>query len=219
MGRHRRRSRLTRRLVAVERQGATTVVTSEFATATGIAVAHEARYTALGDGGIAVEETAEIPDELDDLARVGTVMELDAELEDFEWFGTGPHETYPDRRRSGLVGRWTSSVTDQLVPYIRPQRERRSCRRPLVLASERRRWPACVSDLDEPRQVSATHARAADLDVGDPRRGPRHVPADDRRDRCRPTAAWAPRAVARTRSPSTSSTPAGTRGADAPIVD
>ena len=37
------------------------------------------------------------------------------------WFGTGPVETYPDRRRGGAVGRWTSTVTDQFVPYTRPQ--------------------------------------------------------------------------------------------------
>ena len=42
-------------------------------------------------------------------------------LEQVAWFGTGPHETYPDRRRSGLVGRWQSTVTEQHVPYIRPQ--------------------------------------------------------------------------------------------------
>ena len=37
---------------------------------------HEAAYTRLADGGIRVVETVELPDELADLARVGTVLEV-----------------------------------------------------------------------------------------------------------------------------------------------
>ena len=32
------------------------------------------------------------------------------------WFGRGPHESYPDRKRGARVGRWASTVTDLLVP-------------------------------------------------------------------------------------------------------
>ena len=53
-----------------------TVVRTEFVTGDGIVVQHEAAYTCLADGGIAVEETATLPDELTDLARVGTVLEV-----------------------------------------------------------------------------------------------------------------------------------------------
>ncbi len=157
-------NRLTRRLVGIERDGFLTTVRTEVTTATGITVPHEIRYTADADGGITVVETVTLPDILDDLARVGTVVELTPDLEDLEWFGTGPHETYPDRRRSGLVGRWTSTVTDQLVPYIRPQENG---------GHADVRWftvrdgagAGLRFDLDKPRQVSVTHARAADLDA------------------------------------------------------
>ena len=60
-------------------------------------------------------------DSLADVARVGTVLELTPGLEELEWFGSGPHETYPDRARGGIIGRWRSTVTEQYVPYIRPQ--------------------------------------------------------------------------------------------------
>lgn len=36
------------------------------------------------------------------------------------WFGRGPHENYPDRKASTVVGRYASSVSEQLTPYIRP---------------------------------------------------------------------------------------------------
>ena len=154
--------RLTRRLVGVERDAATTVVRSEVSTAAGFVVTHEIRYTLLADGAIAVDETAEIPAELDDLARVGTVLEAASELESLEWFGTGPHETYPDRRHSGLVGRWRSSVTDQLVPYIRPQENGGHAGVRWLRLSDGDGAGLRI-DLDRPRQVSVTHARAADL--------------------------------------------------------
>src|SRR4029078_8404073 len=58
---------------------------------------------------------------LDDLPRVATVLQVVPGLEDLAWFGTGPHETYPDRKRSGLLGVHRSTVMSQTVPYIRPR--------------------------------------------------------------------------------------------------
>ncbi len=154
--------RLTRRLVGIDRDGPTTVVRAEVATSAGIVVDHEVRYTALAGDAIAVDERVVIPEALDDLARVGTVIEAIPGLEALEWFGTGPHETYPDRRRSGLVGRWTSTVTDQLVPYVRPQENGGHADvRWLRLAGAN--GAGLRIDLDLPRQVSVTHVRAADL--------------------------------------------------------
>jgi beta-galactosidase len=62
------------------------------------------------------------------------------------------------------VGRWASTVTDQLVPYIRPQ----ECGGHAGV-----RWLELGGaevgglriDLDRPRQVSVLHVTAADLDV------------------------------------------------------
>jgi beta-galactosidase len=154
--------RLERRLIGIERDGATTVVRSAYTTASGIGVLHEARYTMLADGAIGVAETAEIPDALDDLARVGTVLETVAGLETVEWFGSGPQETYPDRKRGGLIGRWRSSVAEQHVPYIRPQESGGHADvRWLRLSDPTGRSLRLA--LDRPGQVSATHFRAVDL--------------------------------------------------------
>jgi beta-galactosidase len=154
--------RLARRLIGIDRDGPTTVVRAEVSTSAGIVVTHEVRYTALAGDGIAVTERVEIPGALDDLARVGTVLEAVPGLEHLEWFGTGPHETYPDRRRSGLVGRWTSTVTDQLVPYVRPQENGGHADVRWLRLSDAT-GAGLQIDLDRPRQVSATHVRAADL--------------------------------------------------------
>jgi beta-galactosidase len=76
---------------------------------------------------------------------------------------SGPHETYPDRARGGRLGRWSSTVAEQLVPYVRPQENG---------GHAGVRWlefggPAdgLRIDLDRPRQVSVLHMTAQDLDT------------------------------------------------------
>ncbi|MDO8485313.1 MAG: glycoside hydrolase family 2 TIM barrel-domain containing protein, partial [Candidatus Limnocylindrales bacterium] len=154
--------RLERRLLSIERDGPATVVHSEYRTSAGVSIPHEARYTALDAGGVHVEESVVIPGALSDLARVGTVLETVAGLESVEWFGSGPHETYPDRKRAGLIGRWRSSVAEQYVPYIRPQENGGHADvRWLRLSDGTGR--SLQLALGRPGQVSAIHFRAADL--------------------------------------------------------
>jgi beta-galactosidase len=89
-------------------------------------------------------------------------VEVPAGLEEVAWFGTGPHETYPDRTRSGIVAVHGSTVGEQTTPYIRPQENG---------GHTGVRWLALTDDtgrglrltMDPPAQVSATHHRAEDL--------------------------------------------------------
>jgi beta-galactosidase len=157
--------RLERRLVGVDRRGPVTVVRSVFTTAAGVEVPHDATYTLLSSGGLSVVESVEIPDTLDDLPRVGTVLELRPGHETVRWFGSGPHETYPDRKRGGLIGLWESTVDDQYVPYIRPQENggHADVRWLEAGGSDGDATAGVRIELDEPRQVSVTHHRAADL--------------------------------------------------------
>ena len=156
--------RLTREDVRIETDGPRTVVRSTVRTGAGIAVAHEQVITAFADGGIQVDETAEIPAELADLPRVGTVLETVTDLESVTWFGTGPVETYPDRKRGGAIGRWDSTVTDQLVPYVRPQ-ENGGHADVRWLELRDGSGAGLRITLDVPRQVSVSHVRAAALDI------------------------------------------------------
>ena len=153
---------LERRLTSIEESGDATVVRSEYVTKAGIVVRHEQTLRCTAGGGIAVEEVAEIPAELTDLARVGTVFETVPGLEEIEWFGLGPHESYPDRKRGARVGRWRSSVSDMYVPYVRPQENGGRAEVRWVelggAAAEGLRI-----ELADPGQVCASHFRAADL--------------------------------------------------------
>jgi beta-galactosidase len=154
--------RLERQLGSIRHEGTTTVVDATFVTSAGIAIRHEARYSVLADGALMVVETAEIPDALADLARVGTVLELAPGLEQLRWFGSGPHETYPDRKRGGLIGVWSSTVTDQSVPYIRPQENGGHADVRWLDVTDAAGGGLRI-ELADPLQVSVSHLRAAHL--------------------------------------------------------
>jgi beta-galactosidase len=153
--------RLERRLVSVDVRAPTTTVKAEYQ-AEGAVVNHVQTLRCLADGGVEIDEHVTLPAELDDVARVGTVLELERGYENIVWFGSGPHETYPDRKRGGAIGLWQSTVTDQYVPYIRPQENggHADVRWMDFLDENARRVRIALA---RPGQLSATHFRAADL--------------------------------------------------------
>ncbi|MFT3970031.1 MAG: glycoside hydrolase family 2 TIM barrel-domain containing protein [Micropruina sp.] len=66
--------------------------------------------------------------------RLGVRFDLPTSVDGASWFGTGPHESYPDSRRAALVGRFTATLDQLTVPYARPQESgHRSDLRSLVL--------------------------------------------------------------------------------------
>lgn len=82
---------------------------------------HTHRYAFDASGHLRVENTVRLGRAIRDVPRIGVNLVLASELEQLEWFGRGPWENYPDRRASAMVGRYTSTVTEQYVPYVLPQ--------------------------------------------------------------------------------------------------
>ena len=54
-------------------------------------------------------------------ARIGLVTALVPSLREVAWYGLGPHETYPDSKTAGRLGRYQSSVAELETPYVVPQ--------------------------------------------------------------------------------------------------
>jgi len=154
--------RLTRTLISVRGEGEVTVVESEERTKGGIVVRHEQRFRPIAGGGVLVAEKVTIPEALTDLARVGVVMEAVSGLEQTEWFGRGPVESYPDRWHGSPVSRWHSTVAEEYVPYVRPQENGGHAGvRWFELSDGAGRGFRITTD--EARQMSATHFRAENL--------------------------------------------------------
>ena len=55
------------------------------------------------------------------LPRIGLRLFLDKGFNQVEYFGYGPTESYIDKHQATYVGTFTSKVSDQYEPYIRPQ--------------------------------------------------------------------------------------------------
>ena len=153
--------RLQRRVVSIERRDSEATIVAEHRTGGGQVIRHERTIRAIPDGAL-IDERVVIPDELADVARVGVLLETVPGFEGATWYGRGPHESYPDRKRGARVGRWEATVDDLAVPYVRPQENgSRSDVRWLELRDEDGRTLRLA--FDRPLQVSATHYRDADL--------------------------------------------------------
>jgi beta-galactosidase len=75
----------------------------------------------LADNTLLLRNEFIVPEEYDDLPRLGLKMTLPKGFEKLSWFGRGPHENYNDRKVGASVGCFASTVTEQYVPYIMPQ--------------------------------------------------------------------------------------------------
>jgi beta-galactosidase len=122
------------------------------------------QWFAVGNGSVHVVEEVDVPSDLDDVGRVGSRLVLPSGWEQLAWFGRGPYETYPDRKRSAVVRRWEDTVTGQYVPYVRPQEHG---------GHDDVRWLEIAApavgrlrfSFPTPLHVSASHFRAEDLDT------------------------------------------------------
>ncbi|MFJ4364441.1 glycoside hydrolase family 2 TIM barrel-domain containing protein [Streptomyces chartreusis] len=151
---------LVRKAVSVSEDSGRVTVEAEYAGATGV-VRHRQVLTPV-EGGVRVEEVAELPEAFDDVARVGTVFETVAGLDLLDWFGQGPWESYPDRSAGAPVGHHSVPVEGLFTPYLRPQESggRHGVRRFTLSAPDA---TGLAVALDEPRQISVTRYRAEDL--------------------------------------------------------
>lgn len=70
---------------------------------------------------IAFDNHVHCDPDLPSLARIGIAFALPAGYEQLTWFGRGPHENYVDRKAGAALGQFSSTVSDQYVPYIHPQ--------------------------------------------------------------------------------------------------
>jgi beta-galactosidase len=97
------------------------------------------------------------------LPRLGVVMRVAPEFENFRWYGRGPWENYADRKRSADMGVWQGSVGGQYVPYVKPQETgNKEDVRWLTLWDTNGAGLWVVAE-GKPMAMSALHFTAADL--------------------------------------------------------
>ena len=125
-------------------------------------VAHRVRVER-DDHGTTYRHTVVVGEALADLPRIGVQFELPPRFRGLRWYGRGPHENYPDRNHSAMLGVW-SGEPDEL-PYLVPQEFglRTDCRWIELIDPKARE--AVRIDVLQPAAMhfSAIHHRARDL--------------------------------------------------------
>ena len=81
------------------------------------------RYTVTSGGSLLVEANVEPLHYLNAgyLPAIGLTWMVDTAAQSLKWYGNGPHESYPDRKKSTRVNVYAGSVMDQVVHHVIPQ--------------------------------------------------------------------------------------------------
>ena len=111
--------KLTQERAKVTTTASRVTIAKSWKTGAGIVIKHDQIVESVV-GGFMVTETVRIPTVLADVPRIGTTFELSQVLSKLTYFGSGPVETYPDRKLAAIT-RCESTVKDQYVPYVVPQ--------------------------------------------------------------------------------------------------
>ncbi len=81
----------------------------------------EQTFDIYSSGDVVVSVMLNVPSDAPPLARVGTALSISNKLNEMQWYGRGPHESYWDRKDGARIGVYAGSVEDQYVDYSRPQ--------------------------------------------------------------------------------------------------
>jgi beta-galactosidase len=132
---------------------------------------HVAEYQVSGDGTITVRNRiTSAGKQPPALPRMGVRMQLDGALENFAYYGRGPWENYVDRQTGSDIGYYESTVTEQYVPYVRPQENGNKCDVRWAAFTDRSGRGIHFTFLT-PLFVTATHFTSEDLEFARHRNG------------------------------------------------
>jgi len=107
--------------IATKEENGKTMVTADLYLRD-VASDYQIVYTLSGNGDLSINVSYKAGvNELPELPRFGMIMSLNKEFENFTYYGRGPWENYADRNYASQIGIYSSKVSDQYVPYTRPQ--------------------------------------------------------------------------------------------------
>ena len=85
-------------------------------------------YTIIADGRVKVDmDYRPTASDLPLLPKFGMRMRLPADFTNIEYYGRGPWENYPDRKRSAFIGRYKMPLSEYETEYIHPQDNGNRC--------------------------------------------------------------------------------------------
>ncbi|WP_274361659.1 glycoside hydrolase family 2 TIM barrel-domain containing protein [Paenibacillus thermotolerans] len=158
-----------RRLMRLEHriEGEACVVAADYVLETEPASALSFEYRILSDGTITILETLVPGSGLPELPEFGIVLELDGSLNTVSWYGRGPHENYWDRKTGARLGRYSGTVREQFVPYLRPQECGNKTDVRFATISQGVNGPGLRFEAKNPFEINALPWRPEELEAHD----------------------------------------------------
>ncbi len=101
------------------------------------------------------------------LPALGLKLDIDAEFKNLKWYGRGPMESYQDRKTAARFGIWSSTIDEDLYPYIRPQEVGNKVDTRWFAITNPAGFGLCFIAKDEPLSISANQFLLDDLDPGE----------------------------------------------------
>ena len=103
-----------------------TIVTAEMSLPLG--ADYTLTYTITADGRIKVDaDYRPTHDSIPLMPKFGMRMRLPADMTDIAYYGRGPWENYPDRKRSAFIGRYAMPLSEFETEYVKPQDNGNRC--------------------------------------------------------------------------------------------
>ena len=84
-------------------------------------------YTFFGSEDLIVDFVLVPGENLPEIPRIGMQFTVPGKFREVEWYGRGPHETYWDRKESGLFALHKKLVEEMVHYYVRPQETGNRC--------------------------------------------------------------------------------------------
>jgi len=81
----------------------------------------DVEYTVFANGEIKVKYDVDVLESAPFLPRFGVVAVMPEGSENLRYYGYGPYESYQDKHQASRMGDFTTTVTDNFEPYVRPQ--------------------------------------------------------------------------------------------------
>ncbi len=129
-------------------------------------------YTFFPDGALAVKTDfrPDMPTELPEMLKMGIIIPTIKENDTFNWYGRGPQENYPDRKRASFLGNYEAKVADIFYPYIRPQETGNHTDVTFASLTDGNGSGLVAEAVGEPLNMTALDVRPHDIDTGSGKR-------------------------------------------------
>lgn len=132
-------------------------------------------YTVYSNGEISVDMKLELPDDITEIYRFGTVFDLDKSFENIKYYGRGPADSYLDRQRGAFAGIYSQTVSESFYPYGNPQDTGNKTGVRWFELSDSQGITVRITSEDDTIEASALHYTPAEIERA---RYPYQVPKD-----------------------------------------